>query len=126
MTYLLTKTLTETKHRQKNYNKGSKDLPKVKRRKSASFEHQKGQPWTQGLFVQNNDRNYVVKNTDGILYKRNRSQLRPAERETILRDSSSPSISDSPEPNVDEKKISMTFISYLVLHFNTISIYFIG
>lgn len=78
-----------------NYNKRAKDLPKIKPGKSVYFEHQKQKPWQQGLVKESNSRNYVIENSDGTLYRRNRSHLRPTEQETVVRDTSPPRTSQA-------------------------------
>lgn len=79
----------------RNYDKRAKDLPKLKTGKSVYFEHQKHLPWKQGTITEMSDRNYVVKSSDGTVYKCNRIHVRPTELEVRDRDISPHRIPES-------------------------------
>ena len=79
----------------RNYDRKAKNLPKLKTGKSVYFEHQKQLPLKQGTIIDMNDRKYVVKSSDGTVYKRNSIHVKPTELEVRQKDISPHSIPET-------------------------------
>ena len=63
-------------------------MPSLREGQSVYFQKNKNETWRQGRVVSKKERNYVVKSTEGTLYKRNREHVHLTEVEVMIRDNS--------------------------------------
>ncbi|CAC5417169.1 unnamed protein product [Mytilus coruscus] len=75
----------------KCYDRRAKNLPPLGTGDSVYFEHKQGHHWKLGKVGERiSERAYKVKSQEGILYKRNRSHMRPTSVNVQIRDMSPP------------------------------------
>jgi hypothetical protein len=74
----------------KSYDRRTRRLPNLRKNQPVYFRHKPGTPWKKGVVQTDDYPNYVVKSTDGAVYKRHRVHLRPTSVPIHVRDNSPP------------------------------------
>ena len=65
----------------KHYDKTARDLPKLSHHQPVYFRSRKGEKWEEGRVEEEiSDRSYIIENTSGTKYRRNRINIRPRYR----------------------------------------------